>query len=344
MSAHAQNGAGMPAKNGAAPAATQPRGGGVATIDDRMEVAVSNMRPKFEAVLPSYIPVDRYLRTALISVSRPEIMAIGADPDGRQSIYKALLAGAADGLLIDGREAALVPMKAKVKITNQSGGVVEVEKTLCQYMPMVAGIRKKARNSGEIADIVCQCVYRNDVFFISFVCDGPPIKHEPNLEDRGEMLGVYALVKYRDGGWSQPEWMTKAQVDVIRARSRAKDGPAWKDNYGEMARKTVLKRAAKNWPASTDRDGRDLHELIRADDALTDLGVLDAEPQRQAPEAPRKQIQGNRLLANAGAGGGESQGGADAGGDQGEGEPKTEQKPPAGNGERTTEVEGETDI
>ena len=41
--------------------------------------------------------------------------------------------------------------------------------------------------------------------------------------------------------------MSKAEIILIQNSSKAKNGP-WKTHWNEMARKTVVKRAAKYWP------------------------------------------------------------------------------------------------
>lgn len=218
--------------------------------------AISAMESKFAEALPSHIPAARFARAAMSACADQQIANAGATPVGRKSIYDACLKAATDGLLLDKREAALVSFRTKVG-DNWVDAI--------QYMPMVAGIMKKARNSGEIAHIVAQVVYSNDDFYIDFVADAAPVHHRPRLADRGEMVGVYAVVKLRDGTWSQPEWMTKDQVDEVRQRSKTgadtdnkgkpktPSGP-WVSDYNEMARKTVIRRAAKYWPSSTDKD------------------------------------------------------------------------------------------
>lgn len=214
--------------------------------------AINAMKDKFAEALPAHIPAERFARAAMSACSDQMIANAAQSPEGRKSIYDACLKAATDGLLLDKREAALVTFRTK--IGNDWIDAV-------QYMPMVAGVMKKARNSGEIAHIVAQCVYSNDYFEIDFVTEGPPIVHKPALVNRGEMVAVYAVAKLRDGSWTQPEWMTKEQVDEIRERSKtgatsAKNGPKgpWVTDYNEMARKTVIRRAAKYWPSSTDKD------------------------------------------------------------------------------------------
>ena len=218
--------------------------------------AISAMESKFAEALPAHIPAARFARAAMSACADNMIANAAQTPEGRKSIYDACLKAATDGLLLDKREAALVTFRTKVG-NNWVDAV--------QYMPMVAGVMKKARNSGEIAHIVAQCVYENDDFYIDFVSEAAPVYHRPKLADRGEMVGVYAVAKLRDGTWTQPEWMTKEQVDEIRQRSktgadtdskgqpRTPSGP-WATDYNEMARKTVIRRAAKYWPSSTDKD------------------------------------------------------------------------------------------
>lgn len=190
---------------------------------------------EFRKALPPHISSEKFIRVALSAIQNAdENELMKAD---RSSIRKAVLRCAADGLLMNGQEAALVIYKGQA-----------------QYLPMVRGILKLARNSGEISKVVAQVVYERDEFDIQFVTDGPPIVHSPARGDRGNMIGVYALAKLKDGTWTDPEWMTVEQVNKIRARSYAKNSGPWVTDYEQMALKTVIKRAAKRWPSSTDLD------------------------------------------------------------------------------------------
>lgn len=198
---------------------------------------------EFRKALPPHISSEKFIRVALSAIQNAdENELMKAD---RSSIRKAVLRCAADGLLMNGQEAALVIYKGQA-----------------QYLPMVRGILKLARNSGEISKVVAQVVYERDEFDIQFVTDGPPIVHSPARGDRGDMIGVYALAKLKDGTWTDPEWMTVEQVNKIRARSYAKNSGPWVTDYEQMALKTVIKRAAKRWPSSTDLD-----DALHVDDA-----------------------------------------------------------------------------
>src|SRR3546814_5627432 len=100
---------------------------------------------------------------------------------------------AQDGLLPDGREGAIVPFKGKAS-----------------WMPMVAGIMKKVRNSGEIADWNAHAVYENDEFDY-LLGDDQRIYHKPTMGDPGQVVGAYSIVKLKDGTIRSAEHTSELQ-------------------------------------------------------------------------------------------------------------------------------------
>lgn len=228
----------------------------IATLQEPpIERALAAMEDKFAKALPAHIPAERFVRVAVSALANPSLGPVRETAHGRKSIFDACLKAASDGLLLDGREAALVVFNTKMK----DGGKEEWFK-LAQYQPMVAGIMKKARNSGEIASIISQVVYAKDEFEIDYVTDGPPITHKPFLDGaRGDIRGVYAVARLKDGSWTQPEFMSREEVELVRKNfSKQQDSLMWTKAWGEGARKTVIRKAAKYWPSSTDKDGIDL--------------------------------------------------------------------------------------
>ena len=66
--------------------------------------AITRMEPQFHAALPAHIPAKKFVRVACTAIQTdPKLM----DAD-RTSLYAACTKAAQDGLLPDGREAALV--------------------------------------------------------------------------------------------------------------------------------------------------------------------------------------------------------------------------------------------
>jgi recombination protein RecT len=225
--------------------------------NDKLNTAIEKLTPSFEAALPSHIPVEKFKRVLLTAVQQTPALQ-NAD---RKSLFLACQRAASDGLLPDGREAALVMFKNNV-----------------QYMPMIAGILKKIRNSGELSTIAAHVVHRNDKFRY-VLGDDERIEHEPFMgDDRGEAVAVYAVAKTKDGGIYR-EVMSKVEVEKVRAVSRASGAGPWSQWWGEMARKTVLRRLSKRLPMSTDMEA-----LLRADD--DDAPVLPAAPRPVLGDAP----------------------------------------------------------
>lgn len=203
---------------------------------EAMRGTLVKMQSEFSAALPPQIPVEKFIRTTLTAVQmNPDLLQ--AD---RRSLLGACMKAAQDGLLLDGREAAPVIFNTK-------------EGKKVQYMPMVGGILKKIRNSGELSSISAQVVYDKDHFEYE-LGDNESIIHKPFLgADRGTQIAVYAVAKTKDGAIYR-EVMSVSDVEKVRASSRAgKFGP-WVDWWDEMAKKTVIRRMAKRLPSSADLD------------------------------------------------------------------------------------------
>lgn len=220
--------------------------GAVATITPVEEVrgTLAKMAPQFKVALPPQISPEKFIRVVMTAVQGNAKLL-----ENRPALYGAAIKCATDGLLPDGKEAALVPYGLTV-----------------QYLPMVAGILKKVRNSGELADLSPHVVYANDVFDYWIDEKGEHLNHRPALTgERGDLTHVYAIARTKEGG-AYIEVMSKAQIEQVRAVSKAKDNGPWVTWYDEQARKTVIRRLSKRLPMSTD-----LEQVIERDDELYDL-------------------------------------------------------------------------
>lgn len=247
----------------------------------------TNQEAELALALPPHIPVERFMRVVRTAVAG-DIALLHAD---RRSLFEASMKAAQDGLLPDGRDGALVIFRAKVKEKGKDGQDKDVWINKVQWMPMVGGILKKVRNSGELVTIAAHVVYENDHFEYS-LGDDERIDHKPKmLGERGKAIGVYAVAKTKDGGIYR-EVMSLEQVEKVRGVSRAKDSGPWKDWWDEMAKKTVIRRLSKRLPMSSDLD-----DLIRRDDDLYDFQGKRAEyeglHQQLAPTA-RQRLEASR--------------------------------------------------
>ena len=227
----------------------------------QMRTQLMAMTPEFKNALPSHITPEKFQRVILTVVQQqPDLL--NAD---RRSLFASCLKCAADGLIPDGREAALVLFGRQVT-----------------YIPMFGGIQKRIRNSGEVASVQAHVIYEKDHFIIRRGLN-ETIEHTPLFPgDRGQAIGAYAIAKFKNGSDPVFEVMDREEIEKVRSVSRAaKNGP-WVQWWDQQARKTVFKRLAKWLPMDADVD-----ELIRRDDeigaptepsgAMDDAPVIEAD-------------------------------------------------------------------
>lgn len=226
------------------------------TTIDQVRHQLTAMTPQFAAALPKHVSPERFVRVMMTAVQTSPAL-LNAD---RRTLFASAMKASQMGLLPDGREGAIVTFKDQA-----------------QFMPMVAGIMKMVRNSGEISTWSVQAVYENDAFDFC-LGDDEHITHKPALTNRGKLIAVYSIVSMKDGEKSR-EVMSVEDVNAIRARSRSGNSGPWVTDFAEMSKKTVVRRHAKRLPLSTDIDG-----AIREDD---ELFMPPAETPQEAPQAPQ---------------------------------------------------------
>lgn len=218
--------------------------------------ALSQMESQFKMVLPPRVTPERFIRIVMTAVqTTPSLLT--AD---RQSLLSACMKAAQAGLLPDGRESALAPFNRTVT-----------------FMPMVAGILKLMRNSGELLSLSVQVVYENDVFEYWVDETGEHLRHEPALTgSRGEKRLVYAIGRTKDGG-IYIEVLTNEQVLAIRSVSRSGASGPWNGPFeDEMWKKSAIRRLSKRMPMSTDFDGIEDDDLRDVNQRPTDAPAVPA--------------------------------------------------------------------
>lgn len=119
----------------------------------------------------------------------------------------------------------------------------------CQLIIGYRGMIDLARRSGQIVSINAHCVHESDEFEYELGLH-PDIHHRPSpLAERGPVTYVYAVAVLKGGG-VQFEVMSRAEIEAVRAQSKAgKSGP-WVTHWDEMARKTVVRKLFKYLPVS----------------------------------------------------------------------------------------------
>lgn len=123
------------------------------------------------------------------------------------------------------------------------------------------GYLELLRRTGEVKDIYAYLVFENDEFEYALGLHRD-IRHVPNVKserNEAKITHCYAVVEFKNGGLAF-ECLTKDEIDHIRDTSTSNKGntPAWKNHYGEMAKKTVIKRLLKTLPISSE----DLRKVV----------------------------------------------------------------------------------
>lgn len=233
------------------------------------------LKPQLRETLPKHIDPDAFARTVQTALQvQPELM----DTTPR-SLMVACMKAATDGLILDGREAALIVRS--VNVGNRDNPKWEKQAT---YQPMVQGLMKLARNSGEIVSMVAHVVYEND-HFAYVLGDEERIEHAPAplATDRGKPVAAYAIVKLKDG--SAIREVMRAS-EILNIGSQGKNSfqydPAKGKNFAEWWRKTLIRRITKYIPRSSDAVGRFASAAEQIDDEF------DFDDEGTAPAASGK--------------------------------------------------------
>lgn len=200
-------------------------------------------------VLPKYLTPERILR-----IARSVALDAKFTKCSPQSFLLALIKCAQAGLEPDGRVAHLIPYGQEVQAIFDWKGLVSLA----------------SRNG---ISVVPKLVYAADEFSVQ-EDDGTGhtrVVHNIDIrKPRGEVVAVYSrAVTGEDADY---EFMTADEVEYVRQTfSRAKNADAWTKSWGEMAKKTVIRRHSKRWDLPPE-----VRDAINADD---DTPPLIPQPQ-----------------------------------------------------------------
>lgn len=186
-----------------------------------------------------------------IQILQQNDYALGLATKNRQSVVDAVTNVAAIGISLNPakKQAYLVPRDGKICLDISYMGLIDL-----------------ATATGSIKWAKAAIVHQNDRFALNGYDKPPEHQFNPFGGDRGDPVGAYVVVKTADGDYLT-EAMSVAEINEIRDRSTAwkawvekKKKCPWVTDWGEMAKKTVIKRAYKTWP-KTDRLDEAIHHL-----------------------------------------------------------------------------------
>lgn len=216
------------------PAMTQPTAITSSKKNVKDWIQSDEFKAQVAVALPQHVTPERFIRMVLNAFMRtPKLFECT-----QESVFRCCLDLSALGLEPDGRRAHLIPFAKNYK-DDKGKWQKEMQ---CQLILDYKGIVELVMRTGTISNIHADLVCENDDFEYEF---GQVTKHRIDWrKDRGAVYAVYSRVQFKDGSL-HCQVMSRAEVDAVRARSKAKDDGPWVTDWPEMAKKTVFKRQSK---------------------------------------------------------------------------------------------------
>jgi len=229
-----------------------------ASVTDKIEGWVNDpgFQARIKSMLPAIIKPERFAAVALTSLSRNPAL-LECTP---VSLIRCMLQAATVGLELDNQlgHAYLVPFR------DRKAGTTE-----CTLILGYRGLVQLLHRSNAVSAVYTQVVREGDAFDFELGLE-PKLVHRPVNDPDQPMMHAYAILYMKDGA-KLFDVMSRAEVEKVRARSRASASGPWVTDFVEMAKKTVLRRLAKLAPMSVE-DQR----LVTADE-LADAGRAQQE-------------------------------------------------------------------
>lgn len=190
-------------------------------------------------VLPKHMDPERLTRICLTTIrTNPKLLQCDI-ASLMASVVQCATLGLEPGLL---GHAYILPYKSKDKGMQ------------AQLIIGFKGMIDLARRSGNIQSISAHEVYENDLLELTYGLEERLVHIPWHLRDEkqdkpGDIRGAYMVAHFTDGG-HYLHYMSKAEIDAHRARSKSANNGPWVSDYVEMAKKTVVRAGWKWLPIS----------------------------------------------------------------------------------------------
>lgn len=194
---------------------------------------------RLTALLPDSMTAEKFAATVLtaVSKSKDKNKLLSAN---RQSLLDAVQESAKDGLLVDGKQAALV-----------------VFKNMVTYMPMVQGLVTLSLRHPDVEKVEAYVVYESDYFSYKPATDSEP-DFQPDWKippsQKGEPCLAYAVVT-KTSGQKIVRIVHRERILAIAADTRNSDKYSPKSkHFEEWWKKTAIRAVLKFAPKSVEAD------------------------------------------------------------------------------------------
>jgi recombination protein RecT len=188
---------------------------------------LTNSLEKQVDALPSDFNKQRFIQNCMTVMQDGQADFSKCEPN---TVVRTLLKGAFLGLDFFSGECYAIPYGDKCQFQTDYKGEIKLAK---KY------------SSNPIKDIYAKVVREGDEFE-EYIENGiQTINFKPKTFNDGDIIGAFAVCLYKDGSMIY-DTMSKADIEQTRkAFSKAANSKAWTNSYGEMCKKTVLRRLCK---------------------------------------------------------------------------------------------------
>jgi recombination protein RecT len=191
-------------------------------------INLTHMLEKEKDALPKGFNSLRFKQNVLTVLNDTDI----SNMRGQEfNLAKCIMKGAYLGLDFFNKECYVITFgKTPTFMTDYKG-----EEKLC---------RKYSINP--IKDIYSKLVREGDEFEEGVERGQQYVNFKSKPFNNEKIIGAFAVVYYKDGGM-QVEVMSREEIELVRDQfSKQSRGQAWSKSFGEMAKKTVLRRLCKH--------------------------------------------------------------------------------------------------
>lgn len=188
---------------------------------------LDNSLTKQVAALPNVFNKQRFIQNCMTVLQDGQADFSKCDPS---TVSRTLMKGAFLGLDFFNGECYAIPYG-----------------NTCQFQTDYKGEIKLAKkySSNPIKDIYAKVVRSGDEFEEVIIDGRQSINFKPLPFNDGDIIGAFAVVYFEDGSMLY-DTMSKAEIEHTRhSYSKAANSKAWTNSFGEMCKKTVLRRLCK---------------------------------------------------------------------------------------------------
>lgn len=185
-----------------------------------------SLQKQFEA-LPDKFNRQRFLQNCMTVLQDGKTDFSRCEPS---TVVRTLLKGAFLGLDFFNGECYAIPYGNQCNFQTDYKGEVKV----C-----------KRYSSTPIKDIYAKLVREGDVFEEIIENGAQSINFNPKPFNDGAIIGAFAVCYYTDGSMLYDTMSLNEIENTRKTYSKIPNSKAWKDSFGEMAKKTVLRRLCK---------------------------------------------------------------------------------------------------